>query len=76
VSPLSQSPLASFPARCYSVAQIFGDSSELLKGGLQVLDHAGGKDIGRWQGISALQALVAEPEEVEAQLVAFEERHS
>jgi hypothetical protein len=43
------------------------DGCELVEGGLQILNDAGG------EGVGAFKALVTQPEEVEADFVAFEE---
>src|SRR5581483_1914561 len=68
ITPLRISWLAVFLA-----TEIFGDSQKLLKRVLQVFDDAG-CDLGRWgEVVGPLQALVAQPEEVEAELVAFEQ---
>ena len=53
--------------------KVLGDGGELLEGGAQILDDAGGQHVGRGQRIGALQAFVAQPEEIEADLVALEQ---
>ena len=47
-----------------------GEFGELGEGGLEVLDDLGGDDAGRGEVVGVLQALVAQPEDVEAGLVA------
>ena len=47
-----------------------GDFTELFEGGFEVLDHFLGEDIGIGEIVGLFQALVPEPENVEAVLVA------
>ena len=63
----------SLPAYTDVSTHVFGDSGELLEGGLEVFDDAGGEDFGGCQSIGIFKTFVAEPEEVEADFVAFEQ---
>ena len=56
-----------------SAIQILSDGHELFEGGLQVFDDAGGQRAGGWQVVGVFEAFVAQPEKVEAELVAFEQ---
>ena len=47
------------------------DQGELVEGGLQVLDDLGGDDVGIGEVGGVLEALVAQPEDVEVGLVAL-----
>ncbi len=49
--------------------QVGGDQGELVQRGLQVFDDLGGDHVGRWQIGRVFQAVVFEPEDVEAGLV-------
>ena len=51
-------------------AQVFGDEAELLEGRFQVFDDFGGDDVGIGQVICILQQLMAQPEDVQVNLVA------
>src|SRR6266487_5792275 len=53
--------------------QIFGDGIELVKGVFKVVDDLEGEFFQRWDLVSAFLAFVAEPEDIEAEFVAFEQ---
>jgi hypothetical protein len=49
------------------------DQGDLVEGGLEVLDDPGGDDVRLLEGRGVVQALVAQPEDVEVGLVAGDE---
>jgi hypothetical protein len=57
---------------CLTLSQVLGDQGELVEGGLQVLDDFGGDYVGGGEIGGILQAVVLEPEDVQAGLVALD----
>ena len=59
--------------RSLSLPQLFADAFELLKGRLKVLCDVSGEDIGVWEVGGLFEAIVLQPEDVQARLVPLDE---
>src|SRR5436189_226326 len=66
-------PVALCTVLCRRDGELGEHVFELGEGGAEVLDDLGGDDVGVGEGGGVFEALVADPEEVEADLVALEE---
>lgn len=59
--------------RVFLCSQLFFHAHHLLQGRLKVLDDLGADDVGRRKVIEVAEAVVLEPEDVQVQLVAFQQ---
>src|SRR5947207_812596 len=57
----------------FSSSQVSGDGFELFESNAQIFNNALCQHIRRRQGVGALQTIVAQPEDIQIEFVAFEQ---